>query len=970
MHNIKRNTKWRNVLLLISFICCFYTGLAQTISLAGKWDFKMDSNDVGIAQKWFDQKFTETINLPGSMLGNNRGNEVTLQTKWTGSIYDSSWFFLPRLAKYRQPGKLYFPFWLTPNKYYVGPAWYSKEIVIPANWAGQRIILLLERVHTISMVWIDDKLLGTQNSLATAHEYDLTSILKPGKHQLTIRIDNRINTMNVGPDSHSVTDHTQGNWNGIIGKMELITSPKLFLKDVQVFPTVNKKNAKVVIAASNNTNTTVTANITLLAKAFNTKNNHEVPSLTKLFTIAAGDTVLEIVLPMTDKVLLWSEFDPALYKLTATISSGKKIENKKEVVFGMRDFKIDGTQFTINGQRTFLRGTVNNCEFPLTGYPPTDIPSWKKIFSTARAYGLNHMRFHSWCPPEAAFAAADETGFYLQPEVDSWPNHGTSLGDGRFIDKYIYDETEKILQRYGNHPSFCMLAAGNEPAGRNQASYLKDFILHFKAIDSRRLYTGASVAMSWPLVPENEYMIKSGARNLDWNNRMPGSDSDYHRAIEKFTMPYVTHEQGQWCVFPDFKEIKKYTGNYRAKNFEMFQQDLIDNGMGDLAENFLMASGKLQTLCYKNEIEKSLRTPGLGGFQLLGLQDFPGQGSAIVGTLNTFWEEKGYTSAEQFSQFCNSTVPLIRTSKFEYTNDETLHAAIEIYHYGKEDIFNKSIGWVLMNGDSIFAQGNFDTKNIPTGKNSFIGTIDVPLSSVKTAKQFALNVFIYKTPYHNDWNFWVYPKTIPQLNNTAIYYTDTLDANAVSVLDKGGKVFLNLAGKIVKGKEVVQYFTPVFWNTSWFKMRPPHTLGILLDDKHPAFAEFPTSYHSDLQWWEIVNKAQVMHLENFPKDFKPLVRSIDTWFMNRRLAMLFEAKVSNGKIIVSSADISASLKDKPAASQLFFSLQKYMLSNAFDPAQTVDINLIRELTSVPSKFVFDAFTKDSPDELKPKTIAQ
>ncbi len=940
----------------------------NAFSLAGKWNFAIDSTDIGIKEKWFNKKLPETVLLPGSMLSNNKGNAVTINTKWTGSIYDSSWYFMPRLAKYREPNNLHFPFWLTPNKYYLGPAWYSKEITVPANWNKQRVILFLERVHTISTVWIDDQQVGTQNSLATAHEYDCTAFIKPGKHTITIRIDNRIKDMNVGPDSHSVTDHTQGNWNGIIGKMELQATPLLCIKNVQVYPDVQNKTAKVLVKLSNASNAANRVSISLTAKSFNTKNIHQA-AFTKLFDIAAGDTVLELSLPMTNKVLLWSEFDPALYNLSVLISG--KTTDKKNVQFGMRAFGIEGTQFTINGQKTSLRGTVNNCEFPLTGFPPMDLASWQQLFATAKAHGLNHMRFHSWCPPEAAFDAADREGFYLQPEADSWPNHGTSLGDGRFIDQYIYDETDKMLQRYGNHPSFAMLAAGNEPAGRNQAKYLKEFVFHYKAADNRRLYTGASVAMSWPLVPENEYMIKSGSRGLDWNNRMPESDSDYHRFIEKFTMPYVTHEMGQWCVFPDFNEIKKYTGNYRAKNFEMFQQDLNESGMGDLSENFLMASGKLQTICYKYELEKSLRTPALGGFQLLGLQDFPGQGSAIVGTLNAFWQSKGYTSTKEFNQFCNATVPLIRTSKFEYTNEETLHAAVEIYHYGKTDFKNASVSWKLINADgSIFAQGEFANKNISSGKNTAIDTIGVSFSKISKATQLRLHITIDQTTIENNWNFWIYPKQLPQLDNAGIYYTDTLDAKAVAILNNGGKVFLNLAGRIVKGKEVVQYFTPVFWNTSWFKMRPPHTLGILLNEKHPAFADFPTSYHSDLQWWEIVNKAQVMHLENFPKDFKPLLRSIDTWFMNRRLAMLFEVKVGKGKLMVSSMNLNAANNNKPAAAQLWYSIQKYMLGNTFAPTQTIDINLIRELTSKPSSFVFDAFSRATPDELRPKTIAQ
>lgn len=956
--------------IAIAVVFQVYNVAAQNISLAGKWDFKMDSSDVGIKEEWFNKKFTETVLLPGSMLSNNKGNAVTLQTKWTGSIYDSSWYFMPRLAKYRQPGNLHFPFWLTPTTYYVGAAWYSKEITVPANWNKQRVQLFLERVHTISTVWIDGKAVGTQNSLATAHEYDCSSLLSPGKHRITIRIDNRIKDMNVGPDSHSVTDHTQGNWNGVIGKMVLQVQPNLYIKNVQVYPDVKNKSAKVLLAIANTTNDNAGINITLNAKAFNSKLAHQA-GLTTTAAIAPGDTVLELSLAMTNKVLWWSEFDPALYQLTAAVFTKANRVSKAVTQFGMRAFGIEGTQFTINGQKTFLRGTVNNCEFPLTGFPPTDVASWQKLFAVAKTHGLNHMRFHSWCPPEAAFDAADREGFYLQPEVDSWPNHGTSLGDGRFIDQYIYDEATRMLQRYGNHPSFAMLAAGNEPAGRNQAKYLKEFIFHFKALDNRRLYTGASVAMSWPLVPENEYMIKSGARGLDWNNRMPESDSDYHRFIAPFTMPYVTHEQGQWCVFPDFKEIKDYTGNYRAKNFEMFQQDLTDNGMGDLAEKFLMASGKLQTICYKYETEKSLRTPGLGGFQLLGLQDFPGQGSAIVGTLNAFWKEKGYTTPAQFKQFCNVTVPLIRTSKFVYTNNEILQAAVEIYHYGKADLQKATISWKLVSSNgTVFTQGKFAAQNIPTGKNSFINTITVPLSKIESAQQFTLYINIDNTGISNNWNFWVYPEKLPVLDNASIYYTDTLDAKAMEVLDKGGKVFLNLAGKIIKGKEVVQYFTPVFWNTSWFKMRPPHTLGILVNDQAPAFEAFPTSYHSDLQWWEIVNKAQVMHLENFPANFQPLVRSIDTWFMNRRLAMLFEAKCGNGKIIVSSANLSPNLTGKPAATQLFYSLQKYMLSNAFNPTQSVDANLIKELTTTPSKLVWDAFTKAAPDELKPKMIAQ
>lgn len=955
------------IVLPAVLIAGFCTVHAQTISLAGEWNFKIDPAEAGITEKWFSQKLDDTIHLPGSMLTNNKGNVVTLQTKWTGSIYDSSWYFIPRFAKYRQPDNLKFPFWLTPGKYYVGAAWYQKEITIPASWREKHINLFLERCHTETMVWVDDKVAGMQNSLVAPHEYDLGTLLTPGKHILTIRIDNRIKEINVGPDSHSLTDHTQGNWNGVIGKIALEATAQAFIEDLQLYPDI--KNSQVKIKLHIAGDATQLKSITLSAATINKHQQHLIKPVK--FTSAIRQHEIELIYPMGKNFLLWDEFVPAVYSLSIQLKNKNGAVLQKAVHFGMRDFKINGTNFTVNGQPVFLRGTVDCAVFPLTGFPPMETEEWVKLFTFAKEHGLNHMRFHSWCPPEAAFEAADLTGFYLQPEAPTWPNHGVSLGDNKPIDQYIYDETNRMIQQYGNHPSFCMLAAGNEPAGKNQTKYLADFIQYWKQKDNRRVYTGASVGMSWPLVPENDFMVKSGARNLNWTNAAPENKSDYRAAIEKFTVPYVTHEMGQWCVFPDFTEIEKYTGVYKAKNFEMFREDIANQGMGDEAAKFHLASGKLQLLCYKNEIEKTLRTPGLGGFQLLGLQDFPGQGTALVGTVNPFWENKKYITTKEFSSFCNETVPLMRTAKFIYTNNEIFNAAIEVFHFGSTNLNNATVQWQLKDvAGNVIQSGKFVNKKIEPGKNTLIDSLQIALTPFTTAQQLSVTVSIANTYFSNQWNIWVYPAQLPSITANDIYYTDTLDAAAINVLDKGGKVFLNIAGKVVKGKEVAQTFLPVFWNTSWFKMRPPHTLGISVNEKHPVFTEFPTSYHSDLQWWDIVNKTQVMHLEDFPKDFKPLIRPIDTWFMNRRLALLFEARMGNGKIIVSSINFNDSLTNKPAAAQLFYSIKKYMNSNSFDPAVKIDAALMYDLVSKPSAFVFDAFTKATPDELKPKTTAQ
>jgi len=962
--------------LIIDFACFSQNNTKQfVIDLSGTWHFNADPGDVGVLENWYNKNLKDSVALPGSMTQNGKGDDVTLQTKWTGSIYDSSFFFRPSMAKYRQPGNVKIPFWLTPVKHYVGVAWYQRAIVIPANWKGRNISLFLERSHIQTRFWIDDTEIGKSNSLVASHEFEYPKSVKPGKHVITIRVDNRLNDVNVGPDSHSVSDHTQGNWNGIVGKILLKAVPLVHISDMQVFPDVTKRIATVKIKLANQQQEDVSAVIVLNAKSFNTKTIYSIPATTTSCLAKANDTTtIEATLSFGNKMLLWDEFDPALYNLTAILKSANGTDTAK-VQFGMREIKVVGNNFQLNGRTIHLRGDLNNCEFPLTGYAPMDVASWKRIFQIAKAHGLNHMRFHSWCPPEAAFIAADEEGFYLQPEGPTWPNHGTSLGDGRFIDRYLYEETGKILRAYGNHPSFCFLAAGNEPAGRNQAKYLDDYVQHWRSKDNRRLYTGASVAMSWPLYPASDYMIKSGPRGLNWNNVRPETVSDYTAAIEKFTIPYVTHEMGQWCVFPDFKEIKKYTGVTRAKNFELFQDNLRDHGMGDKAEDFLMASGKLQALCYKNEIEKSLRTKNSAGFQLLGLQDFPGQGTALIGVLNALWGGKNYINAKEWKRFCNSTVPLGRIEKFTYTSNETFKAAIEIYHYGKEDFKNAVVSWRINDENGrLLKGGKFTAMLIQTGTNTFVGEISFPLASISKASKLKLTVGIENTLFSNDWNLWVYPQTLPDLKpvvpnsytDEKIFYTDTLNTQAEEVLTNGGIVFLNAAGKVKKGSEVVQYFTPVFWNTSWFKMRPPHTLGILVDPKHPAFKNFPTSYHSDLQWWEIVNRSQLMHLEDFPKGFQPLVQSIDTWFMNRKLALIIEARVGKGKIVISSADLFTDTSHRIVARQLLYSLQRYMLSDQFNPKGQMNISILKDLFNSPSREVWDSFTKATPDELKPQ----
>ena len=933
------------IILVFIFLSLFYAcspNPNNSINLAGEWKFKIDSLDIGISEQWFKNDYIETVLLPGSMPENGKGNDVSISTKWTGKIVDQSWYTDEKYAKYRKEGNVKIPFWLQPEKHYIGPAWYQKEISIPEIWAGKRIELFLERCHWETQVWINDQKVGMKNSLATAHIYDLTEFLKLGKHIITIRVDNRINEIDPGQNAHSVSDHTQTNWNGIVGKIILGAKNPVYFEKVKLYPDVKAKKVVVKFNLENKSGIEQTCKLRLVAE----NEKHKTNELVKEIIISESEE-FEIDYPMGDNLLLWDEFNPNTYSMNLQLQSAEGTFSK-QIDFGMREFIVKGSRFAINDRPVFLRGTLECAIFPKTGYPSTDVGEWTRIFKVIKSHGLNHMRFHSWCPPEAAFIAGDKAGIYLQVECSAWAN----IGDGKPIDKWLYDEAENILESYGNHPSFCLMAYGNEPRGQNQGEYLNAFVKHLKEIDSRRVYTSGA---GWPPVPDMDYYNPPDPRIQRWkeglksiiNRESPQTMFDYRDIIaDKFDdKPVVSHEIGEWCVYPNFKEIKKYTGVLKAKNFEIFQETLNENHMGNLAEDFLMASGKLQALCYKAEIEAALRTPGFAGFQLLDLHDFPGQGTALIGVLDAFWEEKGYISPEEYSRFCNKTVPLARFYKRVFLNNEKITAGIEVAHFGENPLRNITATWKITdeNGNSVF-EGIFNKMDIPIGNNIKLGEIKIYGDKIVTPQKLVLTVDV--AGYSNSWDFWVYPAKQKSLDEQNILVTSDLDSKAAAFLEKGGNVLLSLKKgslKAEKGGSIKVGFSSIFWNTAWNEKQAPHTLGILCDPENPALNEFPTEYHSNWQWWDAMSHSQAIVLDDFNPELKPIVRVIDDWFENRRLALIFEAEVGNGKVIVSGIDLVNDMENRPEARQLLYSIKKYMIGNEFNPKVKLDILICQNL---------------------------
>ena len=734
--------------------------------------------------------------------------------------------------------------------------------------------------------------------------------------------------------AHAYTEDTQVKWNGVLGRMELKAENDVKLQQVNVYPDIAGKRIKVKAVLVRTNPQTTQAEITLQVNCAETGKTYEPQTYPAAFP---HDTVcIEKEYALDEDMRLWDEFSPALYTLHASCHT-RQGTDRYETTFGMREIGHTDGYLTINGNRVFLRGTLECCIFLLTGTPPTDEAGWEKVFSTAKAWGLNHLlRFHSYCPPEAAFKVADRMGFYLQVELPNW---SLTVGKDTATNRFLYQEFDRIIAAYGNHPSFCMLSTGNELQPDFQ--FLNAFVGYMKRQDNRHLYATTTFTFEQghgtQPEPEDDFFVtqwtdKGWIRGQGvFDAEEPNFNKDYRQAAEGIKVPLISHEIGQYSVYPDMKEIGNYTGTLEPLNLKAIQKDLEKKGLAGKAERYLQASGRFAVQLYKEEIERAMKTPQFSGYQLLGLQDFPGQGTALVGLVNAFWESKKLTDERYFRQFCSPVVPLARFEKAVWTADETFHAQVEIANYYKEDIRGKHILWQLTDKTGYeVGRGKLDAGTFKKGTVTSAGEIHAGLEKVRNAAQLYLKVTIEDTDWENSWSIWVYPP-LKELNAGDVVLTQDI-SQALSALEAGKKVLLSPRPDKLEGLE--GKFLPVFWSPVHFP-KQAGTMGILCDPKHPALLHFPTEMHSDWQWWNLVKHSKVLVMDSLP-DLQPIIEVTDNFVNNRRLASVFETKYGKGKLIMSSIDLlSTEGKQKPEVKQLLYSLTQYMNSADFVPTGTV-----------------------------------
>ena len=772
---------------------------------------------------------------------------------------------------------------------YKGAARYSRTINIPKDWKKKPVELFLERTRP-TWVYVDGELVDSCNFISTPQRYLLPKKVKPGKHLLEIVVDNGRGVPDqVYGSSHAYTEDTQTNWNGIIGRIEL-----------QLASFTDCKSTETL----------------------------------------AGAISSRSVVPLAGAIPSRSVASPSALQMPDFA----------------KDFHIEGAHFYANGHRIFLRGKHDAAVWPLTGHVEMSVEGWMKYLGTCKEYGINHVRFHSWCPPEAAFVAADSLEIYLQPELPFWGSFDKK--DERLM-AFLHQEGENILREYGHHPSFRMMALGNELWG--DIDKIKEFVDDFRKIAPDKYYTfGSNYYLGYQGIKEGmDYFTTCRIGGEGWgkynthtrgsfsfadaydggmiNHFHPNSTMNFDEACDKAGIPIISHETGQFQTYPDYREIKKYTGVLHPYNLEVFRRRLAAAGMLSQADDFHKASGLWSVKLYKADIEMDLRTKNMAGFQLLDIQDYPGQGSAFVGILDAFMESKGITTPEEWRQWCSPVVPLLEMKKFCFEDGEKIQAKVKVANYGGTSLYGKKLMWKIGDAEGVMNIFTYDEGLID------VGILDEEISADKPAK-LNVSLNIEGTEARNSYELWVYPKKA--LEKKGIIIARDLNQEVVKVLEKGGKV-LWMPDSLPY--TVGGLFQTDYWNYRMFKTIcennkkkvSPGTLGILTNPEHPIFKGFPTEMHTNWQWFPVIKESHPLVLDNFAKDYRPIVQVIDNIERNHKLGLVMEWKVGAGKLLVCMSDLEKAAK-YPEGKAFYQSVIDYMRSADFDPSAEITVDELKK----------------------------
>ena len=785
-------------------------------------------------------------------------------------------------------------------------------------------------------------------------------------------------------NSSAATDETQTNWNGILGECSMYTRPQNFIDSVRAYPRAVKKEEKnkaggylldvCVELAPGAKEIYKDTKIVLQSEALAVGELEDTQTLTEIISCSGeglteagtdkeeNPKTMEIWfrdLPLRENVKLWDEEEGNLYEMAATLDSGTAAEHgvnssvEYRTRFGIRSFGDNGSgRLALNGRTIFLRGEANCAEYPETGHPPMTIPEWKEMLLKYRSYGINFVRFHSHCEPEAAFAAADELGMLLQPELSNW-NPKDAFATEESI-RYYRTELTAILKTYANHPSFVMLTLGNELQAQDEGrERMRELVRTAKQLDPTRLFANGSNTFYGEegCDPESDFYTSQSCKDVVIrgtfsgmrgyiNENYPSADHTYDAAMaeirKSYTKPVFSFEVGQFEVLPDFEELESFHGISDPVNLKLIKKRVEERGLLPTWEKYVEATGELSRLAYREEIEAAMRTRELSGISLLGLQDFPGQGTALVGMMNSHLEPKPYPFArpERFREFFRESRIFVKMPRYTYEEGEHLTAEVEVANFGKESITGE-LGWTLGYRDCAVNSGRGELrcdradrqKNCPPGTYTSLGRLDIPLEVKGVSAALILTVSIGDCT--STYPVWVYQKTSPECPKN-VYETRVFDEQTRAVLQNGGRVYLSPdADKESLPYSIKTQFTTDFWSVGTFADQEGG-MGQLIDTEHPIFKEFPTDFHTDWQWWIMATKRAVI----LPHPMKTIITEMDSYAFLRPMAQMIEFRCLKGKVLLSTMELHKS-QQYPEVRALQASIYTYLSGENFESAEEI-----------------------------------
>lgn len=850
------------------------------IDLSGQWQVKLDAEK----QETMPQAYPETMMLPGTTSAAGLG--MPNPAKETGCLTDA----------YR----------------FEGAVWFMRTFTA-GDWTGEQTMLTLERTRKTT-VYLDGRPIGHQESLCTPHRYFLPPV-HAGEHTLVIRVDNTDYPTRGG---HLTSPDTQSNWNGITGEISLTVAHTL-LTDLTVRPDLRRGCLRVhghIIGAPDGV-----AGIVLPGQ------------MEHLLPYRRG--VLDGECPLKGNEAFWDEAHPEIHTISIDLDG-----DVYETTFGLRDVRTLSRRLLINGRETFLRGKVDNLLYPKTGYTPTDVASWMTILGIAKEYGINHYRYHTACPPDAAFTAADLLGVYMAPELPFWgtvAEEGEEGYDERERD-FLFQEGFRILREYGHHPSFLWLSLGNELWGSKDV--LNRMMRAYREADDTKLYS--SGANNYQFVPDvldeenvfvgvrlgRERLIRGSYAMCDApqgivQTTAPESVSNYDASIVPETLgqsgeagkvqiqygtgvkevdaqsadalipdvPVISHEVGQYVFYPDFSEIPHYTGPLKPRNIEAMRENLERAGLYGEHEAFFRQTGHLAVDCYKREIETLLRSREVSGFQLLDLQDYTGQGTALVGVLNALMENKGLISAEEWREFCAGTVVLGEFASFTGVMGEDIRFDVQISECDPEKR-HTCIHCTLMDGERELYACDV-TPGARQGRLTDAVSVTFPAGCYRDAMQERITgltvVLTLADGTRNHYPIWLIPPVDIRITREGIEKDGRMVA-FVSAEEKADGAAIVVPS--AEGQLPAEYCTD-FWcypmfrsiSESMGKPVPVGTMGLSIDTASPLLKRFAQEDYTTPVWYAILQTA---HVQRLPADIHPTVQMIDNTERCARLGILYQ----------------------------------------------------------------------------------